>query len=78
MNNRTSKAVENMKKTTDDIVLADDDLTMNLLNTEPIFKKDLLEIEYTLKKLEGAVFRLDNFVNRLEEKINTYIQNKKS
>lgn len=39
---------------------------------------ELQDIENTVNKLEHAAYRLDAFSQKLEEKINTYIQKGKS
>lgn len=40
--------------------------------------KELQDIETTVNKLEHAAYRLDAFSQRLEEKINAYIQKGKT
>ena len=40
--------------------------------------KELQEIEATVNKLENAAYRLDAFSQRLEEKVNNYIQKGKA
>jgi len=38
--------------------------------------KELEEIEVTVNKLENAAYRLDNYTQKLEEKINEYVAQK--
>lgn len=40
--------------------------------------KELQDIENTVNKLEIAAYRLDSFSQKLEEKINVYIQKSKA
>ena len=77
MNQTASKCIETMKKNTDDIVVTGEELNQKFQDLTPLLK-DLEDIENTVIKLENAAFRLDNYVGRLEEKINLYVQNKKS
>lgn len=76
MNQSASKNIEIMKKTTDEVVIANDVLNNKFNDFEPI-SKELKEIEATVDKLESAAYKLDSFTQKLEAAINAHIQKHK-
>lgn len=77
MNQAASKNVENMKKTTNDVVVVNDELN-SLFNDVVPLMNELKEIEKTVNKLESAAYKLDSFTQKLEERVNAHIQKHKT
>ena len=77
MNQAASKNVENLKKTTNEVVVANDDINSKFNDVVPLMQ-ELKEIEKTVNKLESAAYKLDSFTLKLEEKVNAHIQKHKT
>lgn len=77
MNNVASKNVDEMKKMTNEIVVANDEFQTEVKIISPLLK-ELDGIEATVDKLEKAAYRLDSYAIKLEEKIDNHIQKQKS
>ena len=77
MNQAASKNVENMKKTTNEVVVVNDELNSKFNDVVPLMQ-ELKEIEKTVNKLESAAYKLDSFTQKLEERVNAHIQKYKT
>lgn len=77
MNGAASKNIDEMKRMTNDIVVANDEFQTEVKKLEPLMM-ELDGIEATVNKLEKAAYRLDSYAIKLEEKIDNHIQRQKS